>query len=250
MGYITNARGHIEVDPPIPWAQVKTSPFRPHDMGGNEILDVALVIEETTSDTDDGQVTIRRATGVAQRWDSEPRKLQHRAPPSAGHRRVPRPRVHRPPRLRRRGDRRHVAARGPRPQGGQGPAADRLARRIRIEAAVSQQERTMRALNILTKWRVHFTGWQLGTRPKGDPEGDAVRDHRECTILLRAEVNALAGLLLAKGVFTEDEWLAGLEHEADHLAEAFAKRWPGVTATEDGLVIDKRALPWMKGWRP
>lgn len=43
----------------------------------------------------------------------------------------------------------------------------------------TQHERTMNALNILTKWRVLFTGWQLGTRPKGDPEGDAVREHRE-----------------------------------------------------------------------
>lgn len=113
-----------------------------------------------------------------------------------------------------------------------------------------QHERTMRALNILTKWRVHFTGWQLGSRLKGDPEGDAVRDHRECTILLRAEVNALASVLLEKGVCTEEEWLTALEREADGLAKAFAERWPGVTATEDGLVLDKRALPWMKGWRP
>jgi hypothetical protein len=115
---------------------------------------------------------------------------------------------------------------------------------------MSQHERTMRALNILTKWRVLFTGWQLGTRPKGDPEGDAVRDHREVTILLRAEVNALIGLLLEKGAFTEAEWLAKLEGEAQHLARAYEAKFPGVTATEDGLTFDKRALPWMKGWKP
>mgnify|MGYP001587156880 CR=1 FL=1 len=44
----------------------------------------------------------------------------------------------------------------------------------------------MQKINRLTKWRTLFTGWQLGTRAKGDPEGDAVRDHREVTILLRA----------------------------------------------------------------
>lgn len=113
-----------------------------------------------------------------------------------------------------------------------------------------QHERTMRALNILTKWRVLFTGWQLGTRPKGDPEGDAVRDHREATILLRAEVTAFTGLLRAKGVFTDEEWLAALEREAKLLAEDYERRFPGVTASENGLKIDKRALPWMKGWRP
>jgi hypothetical protein len=113
-----------------------------------------------------------------------------------------------------------------------------------------QEKRTMRALNILAKWRVLFTGWQLGTRPKGDPEGDAVRDHREVTILLRAEVSALTGLLLEKGAFTEQEWLLALQREAEHLCRDYEHRFPGVTAHEDGLTMDKRVLPWMKGWRP
>ena len=54
----------------------------------------------------------------------------------------------------------------------------------------------MAALNRLCKWRAIFAGWQLGTRAKGDPESDAVRDHREVTILLRAEASAMTGLLL------------------------------------------------------
>lgn len=113
-----------------------------------------------------------------------------------------------------------------------------------------QHVRTMRALNILAKWRILFTGWQLGTRPKGDPEGDAVRDHRELTILLRAEVTAFTGLLREKGVFTDDEWLAALEREAKLLCADYERRFPGVTAHEDGLTMDKRTLPWMKGWKP
>lgn len=113
----------------------------------------------------------------------------------------------------------------------------------------TQEQRTTRALNILAKWRVLFTGWQLGTRPKGDPEGDAVRDHRESTILLRAEMNALVALLHAKGAFTDAEWFAALEKEAVILNADFERRFPGVTAHENGLTIDKRALPWMKGWK-
>lgn len=109
---------------------------------------------------------------------------------------------------------------------------------------------TTRALNILTKWRVLFTGWQLGTRPKGDPEGDAVRDHREATILLRVESSALVGVLLAKGVITEAEWLDALRREAGQLSKDFERRFPGVTASEEGLAMDKRVLPWMKGWKP
>ena len=77
-----------------------------------------------------------------------------------------------------------------------------------------------------------------------------MRDHREATILLRAEVTAFTGLLREKGVFTDEEWLAALEREANELAEAFERKFPGVTATENGLTIDKRALAWMKGWKP
>jgi len=113
-----------------------------------------------------------------------------------------------------------------------------------------QQRRAMRALNIVTKWRVLFAGWQLGTRPKGDPEGDAVRDHREVSILLRVEGSALVGLLLEKGVFTEDEWAAALEREALALSDMYAEKFPGVTAHEQGLDMDRRVFPWMKGWKP
>lgn len=114
----------------------------------------------------------------------------------------------------------------------------------------TQNERTTRALNILTKWRTLFTGWQLGTRPKGDPEGDAVRDHREVTILLRAESSALIALLVSKGVISGDDWLQALETEAGRLNKDYERRFPGVTASETGLTLDKRTLPWMKGWKP
>ena len=56
----------------------------------------------------------------------------------------------------------------------------------------------MDKINRLTKWKMVFAGWQLGTRPVGDPECDAVRDHREVTILLRAEITTLLALSLRK----------------------------------------------------
>lgn len=114
----------------------------------------------------------------------------------------------------------------------------------------TQQQLTDRALNVLAKWRAHFAGWQLGTRLKGEPESDAVRDHREVTILLRAEVSALTMLLVEKGVFTDDEWLRQMQTEAEELCRRYEQRWPGARASEDGMTYDKRALPWMKGWRP
>lgn len=114
-----------------------------------------------------------------------------------------------------------------------------------------QAARTLRAVNILAKWRTLFAGWQLGTRAKGDPECDAVRDHREATLLLRAECSALVGLLIRKGVITAEEFDAALGAEAVQLNADLERRFPGVTAHEYGLSIDPaRVLPWMRGWKP
>ena len=109
-------------------------------------------------------------------------------------------------------------------------------------------------VNRLAKWRTLFAGWQLGTRLKGDPESDAVRDHREVTILLRAEVSALAGLLIAKGVFTSSEWQEAVGDEADMLSADYERRFPGVTAHDYGLRFDgskrDQIAGWMRGWKP
>ena len=103
----------------------------------------------------------------------------------------------------------------------------------------------------LAKWRTLFAGWQLGTRAKGDPEGDAVRDHREVTILLRAEMNALLGLLVAKGICTAEEFAVALEREADLLSADYARRFPGIRAADHGLeFVPHIAADTMRGWRP
>jgi hypothetical protein len=107
-----------------------------------------------------------------------------------------------------------------------------------------------RALQTLCKWRLLFTGWQLGTRTKSDPEAAAVRDHREVTILLRAEQSALTRLLVAKGVFTFSEFNESLGEEAVLLNKDYEARFPGITASEMGLTFDHRAAETMKGWLP
>lgn len=109
------------------------------------------------------------------------------------------------------------------------------------------------ALNRLAKWRTIFVGWQLGTRPKGDPEADAVRDHREATLMQRADINALLGLLVKKGVFTEDEWFQALITECEMSQQQLEQRFPGVKATDVGLTIDAEevtAKGTFKGWKP
>lgn len=113
------------------------------------------------------------------------------------------------------------------------------------------QQKIEAALNRLTKWRTVFAGWQLGTRLKGDPESDALRDHRELTILLRCESSALVGLLLKKGVFTHDEWLEALRAEAEQLSQDYEQKFPGFKATDNGISIDPTiAAKTTKGWKP
>jgi hypothetical protein len=107
------------------------------------------------------------------------------------------------------------------------------------------------ALNRLIHWKTVLTGWQLGSRPLGDPESDAVRHHRELSLLLRAEVNALTGMLIKAGVFTAEEFDAALEEEAELLSADYARRFPGFVATDEGLEIDPLvAMETTKGWRP
>jgi len=106
-------------------------------------------------------------------------------------------------------------------------------------------------LNKVAKWRTVFAGWQLGTRPKGEPECDAVRDHREATILLRAEVTALTSVLLKKGLMTEAEYAAELENEARLLDQSYERRFPGFKTHEFGIDIDvKVAQQTTRGWKP
>lgn len=103
----------------------------------------------------------------------------------------------------------------------------------------------------LGKWRMVFAGWQLGTRPKGDPESDAVRDHRELSMALRAEVSALTQLLVHKGVFTAEEYTEQVQQEARHLCRAYERRFPGFKATDTGMDIDAHiARDTTAGWRP
>lgn len=116
---------------------------------------------------------------------------------------------------------------------------------------MSVQQETFRKMNRLAKWRSVFAGWQLGTRADTDPECQAVRDHREATLLQRVELTALTGLLLKKGVLTEEEIYAAFGVEADLLNQDLANRFPGFTATDHGMDVDPAtAAQTMKGWKP
>lgn len=106
-------------------------------------------------------------------------------------------------------------------------------------------------LNRLCKWRSVFAAWQLGTRLSSDPEAQAVRDHRELSMLMRAEINAQSALLIRKGVFTAEELGTQLMEEARHLSIAYERKFPGMKATDHGITFDMAiARDTMAGWRP
>jgi|SRR6202035_1319541 len=115
---------------------------------------------------------------------------------------------------------------------------------------MNSQRQMLAAVNRLARWRAVFANWQLGTRAIGDPESDAVRDHRELSILLRAELTALTGLLIEKGICTAEDFQNALTKEAEELNRDYELRFPGFTALDSGMQLDERAAKTTAGWKP
>lgn len=124
---------------------------------------------------------------------------------------------------------------------------EELARRTDDQVA----EIAGRITNRFAKWRLVFAGWQLGTRLNSDPECQAVRDHREISMLMRAEINALTKLCIDAGVFTSRDLTEQMIVEFEHLSDSYAERFPGMTPTDDGIAYElPLAAETMKGWLP
>lgn len=119
------------------------------------------------------------------------------------------------------------------------------------EDLLALRKRSDAALNRVAKWRSVFTGRILGTRLKGDAQGDGFRDLFEKLILLRVEATAITGILLRKGLVTEAELLEAFAEEADYLSEMYSRSFPGVSATDDGMSFHlPEARKTMEGWPP
>jgi hypothetical protein len=97
-------------------------------------------------------------------------------------------------------------------------------------------EKSLRAaLEKLAKWRKFFASWQLGTTTADDGRYRAVADHRELSILMRAEMSAVTGLLIRKGVFTQEEFGEALERSAKQLDHDYEESYPGWRSLPEGL---------------
>ena len=107
-------------------------------------------------------------------------------------------------------------------------------------------------LNRVAKWRMVFASWQLGVSSmSNDGDCQAVRHHREATIMLRIEVSALAKLLIQRGHFSKQEWEVALMGEAEALDAAFERLFPGFQSSDEGMILDvEAASKTMEGWPP
>lgn len=106
-----------------------------------------------------------------------------------------------------------------------------------------------RVANRVAKWRSVFAGWQLGTRLAADPESRALRDHREATIVLRAEVSALLAVLIDAGTTTSRAYTEQVIVELEHLDDSYAKTFPGISSTDEGIAYTlPEATETMKDW--
>lgn len=86
-----------------------------------------------------------------------------------------------------------------------------------------------------------------GDAGAGESTWPAVREHRETSLRLRAELNALTALLLDKGVVTEQEYLAKVELAAAQLDEDLERRFPGARTTDIGVRFYDmdRVMEWL-----
>lgn len=74
MGYNTDARGQISIDPPIPWGEIKDSPFLPENARARATeRDIMFRIDSEEVDTPEGTLTRRTAVALVQSWDGDAR---------------------------------------------------------------------------------------------------------------------------------------------------------------------------------
>ncbi len=80
-------------------------------------------------------------------------------------------------------------------------------------------------------------GRLLGSVPNTDGKYKAWIDLLERSYFMRAELNAMAALLVEKKVFTLAEWRKQLEREFQYYFDALAKDWPEIEFDDTGFTI-------------
>ncbi|MBA4865966.1 hypothetical protein H1V43_32405 [Streptomyces sp. PSKA54] len=73
MGYITRVTGEFGITPPLTWTEIKSSPFEPVGRGAYCAIDIdlALRVEETSVDTEEGTLVRRTASALVMPYIDE-----------------------------------------------------------------------------------------------------------------------------------------------------------------------------------
>lgn len=97
-------------------------------------------------------------------------------------------------------------------------------------------------------------GRLFGTIPNTSGKYIAIMDLEERAIYCRAEMNAVAALLIKKGLITSEEFQAQLAEELNHLADSYQAKIPEVLFTPIGMTVtDVKAFAERakrEGWPP
>lgn len=119
--------------------------------------------------------------------------------------------------------------------------------------APNASDRMVDALNRVTKWRRIFTGKMIGSNTDDDPHTVGMNDLQEARIIMRVELTALTGLMIRKGLITQEELAQAIEAEANMLNEDYSRKFPGFKAGNDGMHLEMplametmKKQPWAK----
>lgn len=103
------------------------------------------------------------------------------------------------------------------------------------------EQRAWAKLVKVGNWKRVFASWQLGTTSESYGPYKAVADHRELSINLKIVTDALADILVSKGVCTLEEWHDAVFKQAELYDKDLEARFPGFKTTNLGLQVSPEA---------
>lgn len=85
----------------------------------------------------------------------------------------------------------------------------------------------------LRQYARHAVGRVTGTVLSTNARYKHAMDQEECRLFFRAEINALVGILVAKKIFTMEEWTKALCEEYEASLKDNAEKWPEIAVADD-----------------